>query len=444
MALLALLNVTCQGAVSPTEALTSSGEKFDQLTSFQALIESTSEAGGLTFTSKGSAAYVDDKLAYMQLTMTAEGAGISRESQSLIVPPDLYTQMPDGQWYVLSPWHQGTRPNEVPDLSLNEASLDYHEITRKLDDVEQLADETVDGVKYMRFAGKLPFDTIDLEVEVPDSIEGSLDVELWVDSGTELPYRVLEKGELKAGELEFSLKAETVFEYNRLVVVPEVPHETRPYRDLQFPEAPCTGSEFLECLSAQAALEPMSKPTCGGEGRRVCLAPLGQIDPTLVQQLVEHYREQYGIEVTVLTPLAVPADAADSKRQQADAWMLVDYAGAHFEAAYDDPETVFIGITPLDLYNSESHFRYVFGVKGDHGYPKAIVSSFRMNPEFYGEQTNTALTLTRFRKLLTKYIGILYYGLPVSDDPTSPMFSNILGPDDLDIMREPLIIPETQ
>lgn len=444
MASLALMNASCQGTISPTEALAASGKKFDRLTSFRARIESTTTSSGLTFTSKGSAAYENDELAYMQFTMTADGGGSARTSESLLVPPDLYIQMPDGQWYVLSPWHQGTRPNEVPDLSLNEALLDYHEMTRKLDGVEKLPDETIDGVTYLRFSGELPFDSIGSEMNVLGSGEGSFRVDLWVDGNTELPFRMLEKADLKAEALGFSVEAETLFEYNQPIVIPEVPTDTRPYRDMEFPEAPCTGSGFEGCLAAQTSLEPMAKPTCDGPGRRICLVPLGQIDTTLVQQLVEYYGAEYGLDVTVLTPLAVPADAADSKRQQADAWMLVDYAGAHFEAAYDDTEAVFIGITPLDLYNSESHFRYVFGVKGDARDPKGIVSTFRMTPELYGSLADPDLTLSRFRKLLTKYIGMLYYGLPTSDDPASPMYNEILGPDDLDAMGEPLSVPDAQ
>jgi archaemetzincin len=451
MALLALLNASCRGPVSPTDALADSAEEFDRLTTFQAQLEATTDNGGFTVTSKGTVAYENDELAYIQMTNKAEG-GVDRSSQTLLVPPDLYMQEDDGQWYVLSPWTQGMRPEEVPDLSLNQDTVNYVEMIGKLHDVEQLPDETTDGVTYLRFSGERSFDDIFGDRDLPISIEGSLDVNLWVDSDTKLPHRMLGKGEMRmrpdgeneAAEMDLSIETETVFVYNQPVIIPEVPTETRPWRDLQFPEAPCTGPEFLECLPAQDALEPVSKESCEGEGRRVCLAPMGQIDPELVRQLVEYYSAQLGLEVTVLTPLAVPAEAADSKRQQVDADSLITYFGTNFRSDYYDPEAVLIGVTPLDLYDSKSHFRYVFGVKGDYGSPRAVVSTFRMNPEFYGEQPDSEVTLTRFRKLLTKYIGMLYYGVPVSDDPASPMFDKILGPDDLDRMQEPLNVPETQ
>jgi hypothetical protein len=48
--------------------------------------------------------------------------------------------------------------------------------------------------------------------------------------------------------------------------------------------------------------------------------------------------------------------------------------------------------------------------------------------------------LTRTRKLVTKYIGFMHYGLPASEDPTSPMYGSILSVPDLDTMEEPLSV----
>jgi archaemetzincin len=115
--------------------------------------------------------------------------------------------------------------------------------------------------------------------------------------------------------------------------------------------------------------------------------------------------------------------------------------GSFYPQAHSDPNAVLIGLTPLDLYNSTSHFRYLFGIKGNVDDPKAVVSSFRMAPEFYGDAPDQELFYSRFRKLLTKYVGLLYYGLPPSEEPTSPMFDSILGPSDLDAMTEPLPVP---
>ena len=112
--------------------------------------------------------------------------------------------------------------------------------------------------------------------------------------------------------------------------------------------------------------------------------------------------------------------------------------GARWPQESADDEAVIIGITPVDMYSSDSHFRYVFGVKGTYNFPKAIVSMFRMTPEFYGDSPDPELTFQRTQKLLGKYVGLLYYGLPTSSDPTSQMFNNILSANDLDRMSDRL------
>lgn len=42
----------------------------------------------------------------------------------------------------------------------------------------------------------------------------------------------------------------------------------------------------------------------------------------------------------------------------------------------------------------------------------------------------------RLRKAVTKDLGILYYGLPLSKNPTSVLYDRIMGIDDLDAVAE--------
>jgi hypothetical protein len=66
----------------------------------------------------------------------------------------------------------------------------------------------------------------------------------------------------------------------------------------------------------------------------------------------------------------------------------------------------------------------------------AVLSTARMGPEPgpFGHQLETA----RLRKMVTKYIGVMYFGLPQSSDPRSVLYGNILGVPDLDAMGEDL------
>jgi hypothetical protein len=46
------------------------------------------------------------------------------------------------------------------------------------------------------------------------------------------------------------------------------------------------------------------------------------------------------------------------------------------------------------------------------------------------------LESARLRKMATRYIGILYFGLPLSFDRDSVLYQDILGVTDLDAMGE--------
>ena len=75
-----------------------------------------------------------------------------------------------------------------------------------------------------------------------------------------------------------------------------------------------------------------------------------------------------------------------------------------------------------------SSWRYAFGLRAkDH---LAVVSTARMSEFFHSRE------MRRLEKMVTRDIGILYFGLPLSDDPGSVLYRDIGGPDDLDNMSE--------
>lgn len=196
----------------------------------------------------------------------------------------------------------------------------------------------------------------------------------------------------------------------------------------------CATAFYLVCLGAQDELSPGSVESCGDSEARVCIAPLGWVSPELVRHLVDHYRDQYGLTVSVLTPSAIPESLLNSERAQVDAHDLLALIQAQFE---QHPGSVVIGLTSIDMYISTQDWRYAFGLLADSN---GVISTIRMNSVTYGEEPNGDLLSSRVRKLVSKYIGLLHYGLPMSSEPRSAMYNNILGPDDLDRMTEPLPI----
>ncbi len=210
---------------------------------------------------------------------------------------------------------------------------------------------------------------------------------------------------------------------------------------LRIEYAQCSGSEAASCLEAQTKLQMPASPSCDGTERRVCLVPLGQVAPGLVQHLVEYYENEYSLDVTVLTPSAVPAELIDPDRGQIDVQDLMDYMATLFPAASGDANVVLIALTPVDMYDRTSHYRFLFGARDSEVTPRAVVSTSRLNVKLFGISEGQGALYSRTRKLITKNLGLLYYGLPPSDDPESQLYNSILSTADLDRMDEPLSVP---
>ena len=431
----ALAAFACTGGDSPGDTIGRSIDAFQATSSYRTAFDVTISGEDVTSKTNGEAAYQAGHTIYSKMSIAVDPPDEQEVNEMLFLPPDLYMRTTDDAWYVQSPWNQGIRPSEVPEYGFDDPIVDYPAIARELSNIERMPDETSDsGEKLLAFAGE---EDLDFPAEAPAGAKGKVRVEVRLHPDTYLPAAVRTTTGVSSEEGSFALDISSQFlAYDETVNAPPAPASVRPWRDFEFPQAVCTGDRFAACLEPQAAIQATG--ACSGTARRICFVPLGQISPQLVQHLVDHYRSQYGLTVEVLTPSAVPSGLAEPLRNQIDASTMIEYMGGLFPDVYADQNAVLIGLTPLDLYDSTSHFRYLFGIKRDVSDPRAVVSSFRMDPQFYGDAPDEALYFSRYRKLLTKYVGLLYYGLPTSLDPKSPMYDHILGPDDLDRMQEPV------
>jgi predicted Zn-dependent protease len=66
----------------------------------------------------------------------------------------------------------------------------------------------------------------------------------------------------------------------------------------------------------------------------------------------------------------------------------------------------------------------------------AVVSYARMDPAVFGLPPDPDMLRSRVTKMVAKDIGVIYYGLPLSDNPRSALYSKIDGTDELDVMTE--------
>lgn len=421
------VSVHVETHADPAAAVETSARKFNDAWSYRMQFTLNSPDGP----SEGEGAYRLHTAAFTRVSYNGGEVAGDEVAGYLFLPPDLYLQMGDGSWVVRSPWNQGSPPGEENRLGLEEPLINFVDLAAGLQNLEQGRDEDLDGEATRLYRAEVDLSTLPL---TNGAYTGHALVQLWIDKASELPRRV-QLGTSSPGGFVVSVDYSN---YNEEVSWPDPPAGATPIRNVQFPDAPCIGAELAGCLEAEMAIQPTG--SCDGRARRVCIVPLGKVPPGLIDHLVTTYRDLFDLTVTIMPPAAIPDRLVDPEREQIDADSLIDYMGELYPDAYRDPQAVMIGLTPIDLYSSTSHFRYVFGMKGTAADPKAVVSGSRMNPLFYSEPTNDLLFYARTRKLVSKYVGLLYYGLPPSSDPSSPLFDSILGPADVDNMSDLLPI----
>ena len=96
-----------------------------------------------------------------------------------------------------------------------------------------------------------------------------------------------------------------------------------------------------------------------------------------------------------------------------------------------------IGVIDSDLNSRGQGLNYLFARRGEREFPVgAIISTARFNPSFFGDPPDAELERSRLRKMTSRMIGSLYYKLPPSDDPESPVTKDITCLDDVDKLRQ--------
>ena len=211
------------------------------------------------------------------------------------------------------------------------------------------------------------------------------------------------------------------------------PRLTRP------PDPLCYGTNLAPCLEVAPGTQSLAtEDTCAGTGRRICIAPVGSIDPSLISYLVQDAHDRLGLTINVLPPLAVPTDLVDSSRGQVKAVALERLVK---QAYPGEGYATVIGITSVDFYPEDSpDLPFYFGSRWGHGNDRwrGIISMARMDPVFFGDPADPALLKDRLRKMFASYVAKLYYGYSDSSSFAYATYGPITGLIALDRMSDAL------
>jgi predicted Zn-dependent protease len=178
---------------------------------------------------------------------------------------------------------------------------------------------------------------------------------------------------------------------------------------------------------------PPAQEATGPRGaRKIYFVPLAQFPESDLEPLVAYCQDRFHIKVNVLHAVPIPTAALDRDRRQLIAEELIAAMQRALPDLAPDPDAVLIGFTSADMYSQSQSLQFVFGWRSD----SAVVSTARLNLHYPGEPAKGARPEVRLRKIVVKDIGMLYYGLPQSDNPASVLYSAITGIEELDKLTE--------
>jgi YD repeat-containing protein len=151
-----------------------------------------------------------------------------------------------------------------------------------------------------------------------------------------------------------------------------------------------------------------------------------------VQALADYYNKKFHIKVNVLLEVPLEPSACVPSRNQCIAEEMMIAAQRAYPAQARTPDSVIIILTDEDIYprSQDEDFTYSF----HSGYHVGIVSTRRMDPASWGDPSDANAKLASTRQMLTKYVAMMYFHIPVSYDPSSLMYQPFTpngGSDDL-------------
>jgi predicted Zn-dependent protease len=124
----------------------------------------------------------------------------------------------------------------------------------------------------------------------------------------------------------------------------------------------------------------------------------------------------------------------DYSRRQLVAEELIKEMKHRYPEIASDRTVILIGITLKDMFISGYPWQFAFSWRESGRF--AVVSAGRMDPAFFGKPYDEFLLQLRMKKMVTKNVGLMYFGRFQSSDPKSVLYQSILKIDDLERVGE--------
>jgi archaemetzincin len=135
---------------------------------------------------------------------------------------------------------------------------------------------------------------------------------------------------------------------------------------------------------------------------KIGILRVGQVDPYLISRVQENLNTIFPKTICILISeiMSIPNEAFDNARQQYRSDIILNEV--HNYAEKEEALDYVLGIADVDIFVPELNF--VFGEAECPG-QAALISLWRLRPEFYGKTSNMELFLERITKEAVHELG---------------------------------------
>lgn len=184
---------------------------------------------------------------------------------------------------------------------------------------------------------------------------------------------------------------------------------------------------FISCSPLKNEPEEIKKAD-------IYLLPLEEFPSSVIDELIGHYQQKFKVAIARLQTIPLEGPAIDHNRRQVIAEELIETIKRKYQPVLTNPKAIVIGLTSNDMYIRKYDWQFAFTFRDGDRF--AVISCARMNPVNFGERPDDHLLRSRIRKMVTKDIGLLYFGLSPTNNPKSVLYSGIAGVEELDAVGE--------
>ena len=131
--------------------------------------------------------------------------------------------------------------------------------------------------------------------------------------------------------------------------------------------------------------------------KSITICCLGPLDRMIIEHVAGHISNRCGLQYKISSRMDSPKYAFDEKRDQYNSKLILKHLS---ELPHNSLK--FLAITQVDLF--VPILKYVFGL-AQVGGQCAIVSTYRLSPQFYGQEPNKDLLMDRIGKTALHELG---------------------------------------